>query len=398
MDRGMNRIQEEIANGSNPNRGKRTLWGLVFAGCIFLFLVSLSLLSNSFSLLGESAADQLIRATSNPFIGLFVGILVTAVLQSSSTTTTMVVSMVAGGTLGDTLDVDTIGRAIPLIMGANIGTTVTSTIVSLGHIASKKEYRKAIAAATMHDFFNIMTVLVLFPLELAFGVLSKPVTYMAEGFTIAETTQGAFGFMDIAISPLARGFNDLLGIFLPEQAVPFFGLGLALVIMFLSLRYITQILKNNILARERTAIRKTLFEKPGKSLGWGTLITGLIQSSSVTTSLVVPMVATGKVSMTKAFPFIMGANIGTTTTALLASFLIPGTNPRAAIAIALSHLLFNLIGVLILFPFPRIRALPVRLARKLGYATLSNRLVGILYILCTFFLLPFLMVLFSGEA
>lgn len=388
----------EIETNEESNKGKRVIWGLILLCSLFLFLVGISLLSSSFSLLGKPAADELIRATSNPFIGLFVGILVTAVLQSSSTTTSLVVAMVAGGTLGDTADIDTISRAIPLIMGANIGTTVTSTIVSLGHIASKKEYRKAIAAATMHDFFNIITVLVLFPLEMAFGVLSIPVNYLAEGLNIGGTTQEALGFMDFFISPLADSTNQFFGLFLPEKAIPFFGLVFSLALMFLSLRFITKILKNNILVRERIAVRRTLFENPVKSLGWGTLITGLIQSSSVTTSLVVPMVATGKVSMSKAFPFIMGANIGTTTTALLASFLIPGTNPRAAIAIAFSHLLFNLLGVILLFPIARVRRIPISLARKLGYATLSNRLVGILYILITFFLLPFLMVLFSGQA
>lgn len=388
----------EIGTNEESNTGKRAIWGLILLCSLFLFLVSISLLSSSFSLLGKPTADELIRATSNPFIGLFVGILVTAVLQSSSTTTSLVVAMVAGGTLGDTADIDTISRAIPLIMGANIGTTVTSTIVSLGHFASKKEYRKAIAAATMHDFFNIITVLVLFPLEMGFGVLSRPVNYLTEGLNIGGTSQEAFGFMDFFISPLADLTTQFFGLFLTEKAIPFFGLVFSLALMFLSLRYITKILKNNILVRERIAVRKTLFENPVKSLGWGTLITGLIQSSSVTTSLVVPMVATGKVSMSKAFPFIMGANIGTTTTALLASFLIPGTNPRAAIAIALSHLLFNLLGVILLFPIARVRRIPISLARKLGYATLSNRLVGILYILITFFLLPFLMVLFSGQA
>ncbi len=382
---------------TNGSRWDRLGWGLVFTVSVLGFLIGLSHLSNSFSLLGESATNELIRATSNPFIGLFVGILVTAVLQSSSTTTSMVVAMVAGGTLGDTADVETIGRAIPLIMGANIGTTVTSTIVSLGHIASKKEYRKAVAAATMHDFFNIITVLVLFPLEMAFGVLSRPVNIIADQFSITESAQGTFGFMDYFINPLSDFTNQFFVLFFSEIGVFIIGLILSLLLMFFSLKYITRIMKNNLLARERTAYRLTLFESPLSSLGWGVLITGLIQSSSVTTSLVVPMVVTGKVSMSKAFPFIMGANVGTTATALLASLLIPGSNPKAAVAIAISHLLFNLVGVILLFPIARIRRIPIRLARKLGYATLSNRLVGILYILLTFFILPFLMVLFSGT-
>jgi len=384
---------EELAR---PKR-HRTLWGLAFLGCFFLFLIGLSMITASFSILGQPAADELIKATSNPFFGLFVGILVTAILQSSSTTTSMVVALVAGSTLGNADDVDTLGRAIPLIMGANIGTTVTSTIISLGHIASRKEYRKAVAAATMHDFFNIISVIVLFPLETMFGVLSGPAKYLADALPLSKGGQGAFGFIDIAIDPVSDALVGFLGLFLTNNAIPLITIPLALALVFVSLRFITRIFKNNFLAREKKVLERTLFNSPLKGLGAGVLITGLIQSSSVTTSLTVPLVATGKISMKRAFPFIMGANVGTTTTALLAAILIPGSNPNAALAIAFSHLLFNLYGVLLLFPIVKVRKLPVTLARKLGYATLSNRLVGILYILLVFFIIPFLMVVISGQ-
>lgn len=392
----MDETQEKGGSIVSSTNGQKVLRILGFFGMVVIFLISLSMMSSAFTLFGTGPAKELLRATSNPFIGLFVGILVTAILQSSSTTTSLVVAMVAGGTLGDATDPETISRALPLIMGANIGTTVTSTIVSLGHITSRKEYRKAFATATLHDFFNIFTVIILFPLELFFGVLSRPATAIASYMNIGAQDAGSIGFMDSLISPLADYTGEFFLLFTPEKALPFILLPIALLVLFLSLRQITLMLKNNVLLRDRSSIQKKLFRNPWKSLGWGTLITGILQSSSASTSLVVPLVATGKVSMKKAFPFIMGANVGTTTTALIAAFVIPGSNPAAAIAIAICHLLFNLIGVLIFFPVPRIRLWPVQIARRLGKATLSNRLYGILYILVVFFLIPFLMVAASS--
>ena len=113
---------------------------------LFVFLVSLNLMSGGFKLLGKDIAQQIITITSNPFVGLFVGLLATALVQSSSTTTSMIVAIVASGSL-------TLQNAVPMIMGANIGTSVTSTIVALGHVPKRIEFQKAISSATVHDFF-----------------------------------------------------------------------------------------------------------------------------------------------------------------------------------------------------------------------------------------------------
>jgi sodium-dependent phosphate cotransporter len=89
----------------------------------------------------------------------------------------------------------------------------------------------------------------------------------------------------------------------------------------------------------------------------------------------------------------MGANIGTTITALLASV----SKSEAAVSLAIAHVLFNVIGVLIFYPIPIIRAIPVWLARKLGSLTVKNRLLGFVYIILTFFLIPFLLIYFSNS-
>ncbi|SVD47607.1 uncharacterized protein METZ01_LOCUS400461, partial [marine metagenome] len=137
--------------------------------CLYLFLVGIKGLSSGIKNLGGEFAENILTTTSNPFIALFIGILSTTIFQSSSTTTSLIVGMVSGGALNLT-------GAIPMIMGANIGTTVTNIIVSIGHINRGNEFKRAFAAATVHDFFNVLVVLVMFPIEIAFGLLEKTAT------------------------------------------------------------------------------------------------------------------------------------------------------------------------------------------------------------------------------
>ena len=116
---------------------------------LYLFLVSIGLMGTAFKGFGKGFAENLIRTTSNPFVGLFVGILATSLVQSSSTTTSIVVGMVGSGVI-------TVSSGVYIVMGANIGTTVTNTLVSLGHFTRRDEFRRAVGAATVHDFFNFI--------------------------------------------------------------------------------------------------------------------------------------------------------------------------------------------------------------------------------------------------
>ena len=121
---------------------------LVF-GLIYTFLVGVSALEKGIKIMGEDTQERLFLSVSNPIAGLCVGILGTVLVQSSSASTSIIVGLVA--TKGISVD-----AAIPMIMGANIGTTVTNTLVSLGHIRQPAEFKRAFAAATVHDFFNVL--------------------------------------------------------------------------------------------------------------------------------------------------------------------------------------------------------------------------------------------------
>lgn len=123
---------------------------------------------------------------------------------------------------------------------------------------------------------------------------------------------------------------------------------------------------------------------------WGVGITAGVQSSSVTASLTVPIVAAKRATLEKVFPFLIGANVGTTVTALIAAI----TQSQTAMAIALVHVLFNFFGVLILFPIPQIGRIPIWLAENLGKLSAKHRAIGIAYVLVMFFLIPFAIIFF----
>jgi solute carrier family 34 (sodium-dependent phosphate cotransporter) len=355
----------------------RTVWKIILILLtVYLFLVSIDLMSTSLKFLGTGAAESILQATSNPFVSFFIGLLMTAMIQSSSTSTSMVVAAVASGSLS-------FSNGVPMIMGANIGTTITSTIVSLSFIFRKNEFRRAFAAATVHDLFNIMVALVLFPLEYNFGLLSS----LAESITAllpsnnTDDISSGFRLGAFLTSPVSGLLTRLLRHEVILLAVAFAGL-------FGSIKIFSRLLSRMLIGESQMKLRKIVFKDPFKAFLWGTGLTAAVQSSSITTPLIVPLVATRKINLHKAFPFIMGANIGTTITALLAALF----KSDAAISIAIAHLLFNLIGVAIFLPFHRLRNIPVKIALWLGELTRINRIVVLLYIFFLFFLVPFLLI------
>ena len=117
----------------------------------------------------------------------------------------------------------------------------------------------------------------------------------------------------------------------------------------------------------------------------------MVQSSSITTSLVVPLAGAGVLSLRQIFPFTLGANIGTTVTALMASL----TGTVSALIAAISHLLFNVIGIVVIYGIPFLREIPIYCAEKIAEKAVENKLVPILYLVTIFVVLPLLIILVS---
>jgi solute carrier family 34 (sodium-dependent phosphate cotransporter) len=377
-------MQEPTLNQTIPPTDKGQ-WKIYLRNTIYIlaallvFLFSLDLMIASLQQLGSVATETILLATSNPFTGLFIGLLVTAIIQSSSATTSMVVALVASGSI-------TLPAAVPIIMGANIGTTITSTIVSLGFITKKKEFRRAVAAGTYHDFFNILTTIILFPLEYYFGFLSGMARNIATKFFHEPT-----GAVNVDFSFLGGRFEWIITN-LKETINNGFLLGLlSIVLLFGSILFFRKVITHILGFGTPEKFQRFFFRNTLKSFAWGLLTTAAIRSSTVTTSLVVPLVAKKVVRLKSAVPFILGANIGTTITAFIAATF----NSNAAISIAIAHFLFNLFGVLIFLPIPFVKDIPLKLANGLGRLTLRYRLVGFSYLLFTFFFIPFLLIYLS---
>jgi sodium-dependent phosphate cotransporter len=355
---------------------------LYILGALILFLFALDLMISSLQHAGSNIAATIIEATSNPFTALFIGLLVTAMIQSSSTTTSLVVALVASGSI-------TLQSAIPIIMGANIGTTITSTIVALGFMSKRKEFRRAVAAGTYHDFFNILTAIILFPLEYYYGFLSNLSQWVAAFFFTPSDAQA-----QNVISHFSFGFGVIINWMIDVIPTAILII-ISFALLFSSILLFRKLIANWMAVRSPEKFSRFFFKNPLKSFGWGMLITAGIRSSTITTSLVVPLVAKKVVSLKNAAPFIMGANIGTTITAFIAAML--NSNTGSAISIAIAHFLFNFIGVLIFFPVPALRRVPLELASSLGRLTLRYRLAGLLYLLLTFFFIPFSLIYFNKD-
>lgn len=474
---------------------------------IWCFLIMLSLMGNGFKLLGMKDSSKMFDIVENPISALMIGILVTVLVQSSSTSTSIIIGLVGADELS-------VKNAIPMIMGANIGTSVTNTIVSLGSYNNKENYERAFAGATVHDIFNFLTVIILLPIQWISNFLGlitwelsknekpcendcqkwegpikkivKPVVseiiqidkkiskYIYQDYcngycdndcsTIDQqvitdllcnnddcTNLPKFKdswisdnllkckrfpqYMNVetvdnnqVISYLYECPNDdcsnsiswnstmtvltdnmydvcsndwkskpcdkpvLKGGLLYDWDMNDEGAGILCVsfsvfclciCIYLLIKLLNYLLKG----RARKWLVNALAYNQYISIIIGALVTILVQSSSITTSTLVPLCAINAITLEQMFPLTLGANIGTTITGLLAAS-VAVSNPAEALQVALAHLFFNIIGILIWFPFPKIRKIPLNGAKKLGEYSKKYKFFPFIYTSIMFFAIP----------
>jgi len=363
----------------------RAIW---FCVLIFLFLVAVKLFGDAAKLLTVTYEDGwnfLLSNLSNPFLSLSLGIFLTAIMQSSSATTSIAVAMTATGAL-------TVEQAVPFVMGANIGTSVTSTIVSLGCIGDPKTFSKAYSASALQDSFNLMTTVVLFPLEICFHVLSGMARFIV-GFLPLGTEVSTGGsrnplpwLVNLPVKFIHETLCERTFQLLPTvTAAVMMILGLG--VLFVSLIYITKNMKVLMAARIEELLNRVLSKNGLIGIVIGIVVTMIIQSSSITTSLLVPLVASGVLKLEVIYPILLGANVGTTITALLAAMAYSGAGGAAGLTLGLVHFLFNVSGTLIFYPLPWMRW-PVRWAKFLSELAGRSRWYVIGWVLLVFLVLP----------
>eukprot|EP00090_Calanus_glacialis_P001344 TRINITY_DN10955_c0_g1_i3.p1 TRINITY_DN10955_c0_g1~~TRINITY_DN10955_c0_g1_i3.p1 ORF type:complete len:539 (-),score=124.86 TRINITY_DN10955_c0_g1_i3:137-1753(-) len=401
--------------------------------CLYFFICSLSFLSDSFRLLGGKNLGALFKNSellNNPVVGVMIGVLVTVLVQSSSTSTTIIVGLVAANV--------PVKTAIPMIMGSNIGTSVTNTIVSFTQMSDRNEFRRAFACATVHDMFNWLSVITLVTVEVCTGYLEKMTGAMVATLGDTKGSSKPPDFLKVLTKPFTKSIIQLnkkvlsgwarndpkyensttvlkTGCGDDSTVCPFLfanlgpeganigdsGSGIILLtvalIMLCGCLICLVKLLNSILGERVKEIIKNGVNKdiPIKYLGWlteylvmivGAFLTIIVQSSSVFTSTLTPLAGAGLVSLERAYPLTLGSNIGTTTTSLLAALASKG-HEKEAIQIALVHLCFNITGILLFYPIPFMRW-PVPLAQKLGDITSQYRWFSVAYLLLMFFIFP----------
>ena len=356
---------------------------LVLLALLYVFLFSIALFGAAFKLVGKGFSEQLIATTTNPVVGLMIGLLATSLIQSSSSSTSIVVGLVSGGAL-------TVSGAIPIIMGANMGTTVTNTLVAMTSMNRRTEFQRAFAGATMHDFFNLMAIVILFPVEQATHFLEKTATWLSFQLVGAEGTK-YFNPIKAVTKPVVHDFQELLtgNLDLAKGPATIIMIIVALAGIFFALTFLTKVLKRLVLTKAEGSFSKGIASGGLAAMAMGLAITVGVQSSSITTSLMVPLIGAGIIPIETAFAATLGANIGTTITALLASL----TGTPQAVTVALVHLLFNVSGILIIYPFKAIRNIPIRLAKGLARRTAEKKYYAFLYMIGVFFIMPLVFVL-----
>ncbi|KAM7323000.1 hypothetical protein ACRRTK_018505 [Alexandromys fortis] len=428
--------------------GTKLLKVPLMLGFLYLFVCSLDVLSSAFQLAGGKVAGDIFKDNailSNPVAGLVVGILVTVLVQSSSTSTSIIVSMVSSGLLE-------VSSAIPIIMGSNIGTSVTNTIVALMQAGDRTDFRRAFAGATVHDCFNWLSVLVLLPLEAATGylhhvtglvvasfnirggrdapdllkVITEPFTKLIiqldksvitsiavgdeslrnhsliriwchpdppEASTSMSRIEANISFANTTVGKCNHLFVDTG---LPDLAVGLILLAGSLVVLCSCLILLVKMLNSLLKGQVANVIQKVINTDFPAPFTWvtgyfamivGASMTFVVQSSSVFTSAITPLIGLGVISIERAYPLTLGSNIGTTTTAILAALASPKEKLSSSFQIALCHFFFNISGILLWYPLPCTR-LPIRMAKALGKRTAKYRWFAVLYLLVCFLLLP----------
>uniref|UniRef100_A0A3Q3WZ90 Sodium-dependent phosphate transport protein 2A n=1 Tax=Mola mola TaxID=94237 RepID=A0A3Q3WZ90_MOLML len=411
---------------------------------LYLFVCSLDILSSAFQLAGGRVAGDIFQENailSNPVAGLVVGILVTVLVQSSSTSTSIIVSLVSSGLLD-------VQSAIPIIMGSNIGTSVTNTIVALMQADRNYNDFRAFAGATVHDCFNWLSVLVLLPLEAASGllrrtsqlavdtlqlsseeeapellkVLTEPLTMMIIQLDRSAITAIALGDQTVRNKSLVKhwcqsttvkfilqnctgpswkrtsinGRHLFVDCSLSDLVIGLILLACSLLVLCSCLILLVKLLNSLLKGQVSSVINKVIntdFPFPFTWLaGYMALLVGagmtfLVQSSSVFTSAITPLIGIGVINIERAYPLTLGSNLGTTTTAILAALASPGDKLAAATQVALCHFFFNLLGILLWYPIPASR-LPIRMACALGKCTARYRWFAVLYLILCFLLFP----------
>jgi sodium-dependent phosphate cotransporter len=158
--------------------------------------------------------------------------------------------------------------------------------------------------------------------------------------------------------------------------------------IYFALIFLVKVMRTAMHSRVEGMVSRGLSRTPLVAIMVGIVATVMVQSSSITTALLVPLAGAGLLTLAQAFPITLGANLGTTVTALLAATAVTGPNAKAGITIALVHFLFNLTAITLIYPVPKIREIPLNGARRMAAIAVRSKKWALLYVVVLFYGLP----------
>lgn len=303
---------------------------------VYFFVSSIILIKSSATSMGESLAEKILLLIKDTTSGVFAGWITTAVLHSSGAFDSIIVAFVSSGVIPLSL-------AVATIIGAELGTTVTPLLVSvIGHVRNKVQLSASFNVTMVHFLYNLLTLLIFYPVELFFGVFTKIALMGSNIFVKAAWLDYVPSFLDIA----TPWVPILLGV-IPAWVGLILG-GVSLVVSLWGLERFTTALFS--MPKSWNLIRAT-FAKPLRAFIAGFLFTVLVPSTTVMVSVLVPLAASGVISAEYyILPYILGANIGTVFDVMIAAL---ATGNPVSLGVWLVHLTINVVGTLIFLPLLR---------------------------------------------
>jgi len=389
-----------LFNSFKKNKKLQLLFFLIVG--LYFFICSLEGIKGGFKYIFINWSNDilgLVEAESAPLTGLAVGMLSTAIVQSSSaviaTTMVSMAGMVAGGLPLDSAII----FGVPLILGANIGTTITNSIVALGvrKGMTAEEFIETIPGVLVSDVYEALTVTLFFLIELFTGALSKSVIFIGNyliGLLSLEDVFASFNnsLIDIiAADPFVKPVNRIIVSYLGLNFGGLFVFVLWFLILIASLGFMEKGLEKLIQSDWKDKV-VAAFNKPIHGFATGFGITWLVGSSSVGASLVIPFLATRMVNLKKAYPYLVGCNLATTMDlGQIYGYLAGGV---VGVMLGATHVLLNILAVILWFVSP-LRFFPVMLAEKISYLMAKSKnaaLSLIIFTLLLFIVLPILVI------
>jgi sodium-dependent phosphate cotransporter len=345
---------------------------------------------------------SLVESGVAPYAGLAIGVLATTLMESSSAVVATTMMSMAGMVEAGLPLSSAIRFGVPMVLGANVGTTVgnTITLFAIRKSTTSEEFNSTIPGVLVDDIYEFLTISILFPLEVTTGFLSRIVSALGtflfqmlnleQAFAVFEKTIIDIIISEPIIDPLGAVFSNSLG---PRfSGLVFFVFWFIVVVFsidFLISRGLRLLIQTDWADKVAAA-----FDSSIKSFTTGFSITWLVGSSSIGTSLAIPMIATKMVDLKKAYPYLCGCNMATTVDlAQIYGYIAGGI---IGVMLGMAHVILNILALIIWLASP-LRTVPIYIANRIAKMITSrpySSLLLVAYVIGVFIVLPILVIIF----